>query len=99
LTPDARQVVQEAAQNALKGNATHIVATGHTDTVGADSYNLALSRRRATAVRAELVRDGVSANLISTSGVGENGLAVPTGQNVNEPRNRRVEITVQAPGV
>jgi outer membrane protein OmpA-like peptidoglycan-associated protein len=99
LTPDARQVVQQAAQNALQGNATQIVATGHTDTVGTDSYNLSLSRRRATTVRAELMRDGVSGNLISTSGVGESNLAVQTGQNVNEPRNRRVEITVQAPGM
>lgn len=99
LTPDARQVVQEAAQNALKGNSTQIVATGHTDTVGTAGYNLALSKRRATAVRAELIRDGVTGNLISTSGVGENDLAVQTGANVNEPRNRRVEITVQAPGM
>jgi OmpA-OmpF porin, OOP family len=50
-------------------------------------------------VRAELIRDGVSAGEISTSGVGENDPAVPTGQGVNEPRNRRVEITVQAPGM
>jgi outer membrane protein OmpA-like peptidoglycan-associated protein len=99
LTPDARQIVQQAAQNALQGNATQIVATGHTDTVGTDSYNLALSKRRATAVRAELIHDGVSGNLISTSGIGENDLAVQTGQNVNEPRNRRVEIMVQAPGM
>jgi OmpA-OmpF porin, OOP family len=99
LTPDARQVVQQAAQNVLKGNATQIVATGHTDTVGTDSYNLALSKRRAGAVRTELIHDGVAGNLISTSGVGENELAVQTGPNVNEPRNRRVEITVQAPGM
>lgn len=99
LTPDARQVVQQAAQNAMRGNATQIVATGHTDTVGAASYNLSLSKRRAAAVRAELMRDGVSGNLISTSGVGKNDLAVQTGPNVNEPRNRRVEITVQAPGM
>jgi OmpA-OmpF porin, OOP family len=99
LTPEARQVVREAAQNALQGRATHIVATGHTDTVGTASYNVALSRRRAAAVRAELIRDGVSAGEISTSGVGENDPAVPTGQGVNEPRNRRVEITVQAPGM
>jgi outer membrane protein OmpA-like peptidoglycan-associated protein len=99
LTPDARQVVQQAAQNALRGNATQIVATGHTDTVGTGSYNLALSRRRAGVVRAELIRDGLSGNLISTSGVGENDLAVQTGPNVNEPRNRRVEINVQAPGM
>jgi outer membrane protein OmpA-like peptidoglycan-associated protein len=99
LTPDARQVVQQAAQNALQGNATQIVATGHTDTVGSDSYNLALSKRRAGAVRTELIHDGVAGNLISTNGVGENDLAVQTGQNINEPRNRRVEITVQSAGM
>ena len=75
------------------------MATGHTDTVGTDSDNVALSKRRAGAVRTELSHDGVSGKLISTSGVGENDLAVPTAQNVNEPRNRRVEITVQAPGM
>jgi outer membrane protein OmpA-like peptidoglycan-associated protein len=99
LTPEARQVVQQAAQNAQQGNATHIVATGHTDTVGTDSYNLALSKRRAAAVRAELIRDGVAGNEIATAGVGETDLAVQTGPGVNEPRNRRVEITVQAPGM
>jgi len=99
LTPDARRVVHAAAQNALQGNARRIVATGHTDTVGTASYNLSLSRHRAAAVHAELVRDGVPGTLISTSGVGENDLAVQTGANVNEPRNRRVEIAVQAPGM
>jgi outer membrane protein OmpA-like peptidoglycan-associated protein len=99
LTPDARQVVQQAAQNALQGRATNIVATGHTDTVGTGSYNLVLSRRRATAVKTELVKDGVSANEIATSGVGMNDLAVATGAGVNEPRNRRVEVTVQGPGM
>lgn len=98
LTPDARQVVQQAAQNAQQGNATNIVATGHTDTVGTDSYNLALSKRRAAAVKAELVKDGIPAGEIATNGVGEHDLAVPTGANVNEPRNRRVEISVQQPG-
>ena len=98
LTSDARQVVQLAAQSALQGNATHIVATGHTDTVGTNAYNLALSKRRAAAVKAELIKDGVGANEIATDGVGEQGLAVPTADQVNEPRNRRVEITVEAPG-
>ena len=98
LTPDARQVVQQAAQSAIQGNATNIVATGHTDTVGTDSYNLVLSKRRAATVKAELVKDGVPAGEIATNGIGEQDLAVPTGDNVNEPRNRRVEITVQAPG-
>lgn len=98
LTPDARAVVDQAAQNAKSGNATRIVATGHTDTVGSARYNLALSIRRANAVKAALIADGVGASEIETSGVGKNDLAVPTADNVNEPRNRRVEIVIQAPG-
>ena len=55
--------------------------------------------RGAATVKAELVKDGVPANEIATNGVGEQDLAVPTADQVNEPRNRRVEITVQAPGM
>jgi OOP family OmpA-OmpF porin len=99
LTPDARAVVDQAAQNAKQGRATRIVATGHTDTVGRNGYNQQLSIRRANAVRAALIADGIAASDIETSGVGKNDLAVPTADNVNEPRNRRVEIIIQAPGM
>jgi outer membrane protein OmpA-like peptidoglycan-associated protein len=98
LTSDAKSIVQVAAQNARQSQVTRIVATGHTDTVGTGSYNLALSKRRAAAVKAELVRDGIAATDISTAGVGLEGLAVSTGPGVNEPRNRRVEIVIQTPG-
>jgi outer membrane protein OmpA-like peptidoglycan-associated protein len=98
LTSDAKAIVQVAAQNAKQSQVTRILATGHTDTVGTGSYNIALSKRRAAAVKAELVRDGISARDISTNGVGEEGLAVSTGEGVNEPRNRRVEIVIQTPG-
>jgi outer membrane protein OmpA-like peptidoglycan-associated protein len=99
LTPDARAVVNQAAQNAKQGQATRIIATGHTDTVGSARYNQALSVRRANAVRAALIEDGIAPNQIETRGVGKNELAVPTADNVNEPRNRRVEIIIQAPGM
>jgi outer membrane protein OmpA-like peptidoglycan-associated protein len=98
LTPEARATVQQAAANAQQGQATRIVATGHTDTVGTDGYNMKLSIRRANSVRAELIKDGIPGNEIATSGVGESDLAVPTPPGINEPRNRRVEIVVQAPG-
>jgi len=98
LTPDARAVVDEAARNAKQGNATRIVATGHTDTVGSNGYNERLSTRRADAVRAALIADGIPASEIETTGVGKNDLAVPTADNVNEPRNRRVEVVIQVPG-
>lgn len=99
LTPEARTIVQQAAASAREGNITHIAVTGHTDTTGTASYNQRLSERRAEAVKAELVRDGVPADEIVTRGVGEQQLAVPTADRVNEPRNRRVVIELQPPGV
>ena len=75
------------------GNA-RITATGHTDTTGPESYNMALSLRRANAVKNELVRQGVPADAIAVVGKGESQLLVPTGDNVREPQNRRVEIVI-----
>jgi len=68
---------------------------GHTDTVGAASYNQTLSERRAANVKTELVRLGVPSQIISTSGQGEKALFVPTADNVKEALNRRVEVTIQ----
>jgi OmpA-OmpF porin, OOP family len=95
LSQQALTTIQQAA-NAFKskGNA-RITATGHTDTSGPESYNMALSLRRANAVKDALVRDGVPAQAITVVGKGETGLLVQTGDNVREPQNRRVEIVIQ----
>ena len=85
---------QAAAAFKTKGSA-RITATGHTDTSGPESYNMALSLRRANAVKDALVREGVPATAISVVGRGEQGLLVQTGDGVREPQNRRVEIVVQ----
>ena len=87
-------IKQAAAAFKSKGNA-RITATGHTDTSGPESYNMALSLRRANAVKDALVREGVPAQAISVVGRGEQGLLVQTGDGVREPQNRRVEIVVQ----
>lgn len=66
---------------------------GHTDSVGDAAMNLALSERRAASVRDYLIqRHGVSASRLEAVGLGETRLLVPTGDGVNEPRNRRVQI-------
>jgi outer membrane protein OmpA-like peptidoglycan-associated protein len=85
---------QAAAAFKSKGNA-RITATGHTDTSGPESYNMALSLRRANAVKDALVREGVPAAAIAVIGRGEANPLVPTGDGVREPQNRRVEIVVQ----
>jgi len=95
LSAQALNTIKQAAQAyKSKGNA-RITATGHTDTTGSASYNMALSLRRANAVKDALVREGVPATAISVVGRGMEGLLVQTGPNVREPQNRRVEIVIQ----
>lgn len=98
LSSSARDVVQQAAAAARQAPMTRIAVTGHTDTVGTARYNQGLSDRRAAVVRKELIAEGVPADEIVASGVGESQLAVPTAQGVNEPRNRCVVIKEGGPG-
>jgi outer membrane protein OmpA-like peptidoglycan-associated protein len=67
---------------------------GYTDTVGAASFNQRLSEQRAQAVANYLISRGVSSARIRWMGFGETSLKVQTGDNVNEPLNRRVEIKI-----
>jgi OmpA-OmpF porin, OOP family len=95
LSQASLNVIKQASDAyKAKGNA-RITATGHTDTSGSEQYNMALSLRRANAVKDALVRNGVPASAIAVIGRGEQGLLVQTGDNVREPQNRRVEILVQ----
>jgi OOP family OmpA-OmpF porin len=95
LTPRAQQIIAEAAANSTKVKYTQIQVNGYTDTSGTPQYNQGLSIRRAQAVAAELVKDGVPKGAIAIQGFGETHLLVPTGPGVREPQNRRVEIIIR----
>jgi OmpA-OmpF porin, OOP family len=95
LTDRARQIVKEAADNSTRVQYTRIEVNGYTDTSGTHQYNQGLSLRRARAVQAELVHDGVPPNAINIQGFGDTNLLVPTGPGVREPQNRRVEIVIR----
>jgi len=92
LTARSEGIVHDAAAYSTHSQYTRIDVDGNTDTSGTPSYNQGLSERRARVVAAELVRDGVPQNAISMHAYGDTHLLVPTGPNVREPQNRRVEI-------
>ena len=93
LTPQAMDVVKEAANAAKSGNVANVKLVGHTDRSGSDSYNQALSLRRAKAVKSALVGQGVADGSISMEAKGESEPLVPTADGVREPQNRRVNIS------
>ena len=94
LSAQAMTTIQQAASAYKTRGGARITATGHTDTSGSETYNMALSLRRANAVKDALVKEGVPAAAITTVGRGEAGLLVKTADGVREPQNRRVEIVV-----
>ncbi len=94
LTPRATQIIAQAASDSKTQSTTTIDVNGYTDTSGTPVYNQGLSVRRAKAVAAQLVADGVPASEITAKGFGDTNLLVPTGANVREPQNRRVEIVL-----
>ena len=95
LSAQALATIKQAANAFKSKGSARITATGHTDTSGPENYNMALSLRRANAVKDALVRNGVPATAIAVIGRGEQGLLVPTPDGVREPQNRRVEIVIQ----
>lgn len=95
LTPDSRQILGRIVDELSSRPAPEIVVIGHTDRVGAVPYNDALSLRRAERVRDELVKVGVAPDRIRVEGRGEREPLVPTPDEVPEPRNRRVEISIR----
>jgi len=95
IRPDATPILKEAA-NILKDNAALKVAVeGHTDAKGSDDYNLKLSMRRATAVKAFLVQEGVAEGRLSTRGLGESQPVASNETDDGRAQNRRVELKVQ----
>ena len=72
-----------------------IMVVGHTDTVGDVEANDRLSSQRAERMKSFLIEIGIPGAQIQTAGRGERELLVPTADNTDEPRNRRVEISVR----
>jgi outer membrane protein OmpA-like peptidoglycan-associated protein len=82
----------EKAVQATQAKRVEIV--GHADRKGSSRFNLALSRRRAAAIKAALVRRGVPERVITVDAVGEDRPIVPTADGVAEAQNRFVTVMI-----
>jgi outer membrane protein OmpA-like peptidoglycan-associated protein len=95
LTSEAYSTVREIVNSAQATPTRRLAVEGHTDSVGNESYNLALSQRRADAVSKALKAKGVVASRLSTRGFGEAKPLAPNTTAVGRQRNRRVEVILE----
>jgi outer membrane protein OmpA-like peptidoglycan-associated protein len=72
-----------------------VLIEGHTDSVGKDDYNLALSQRRADAVKIWLMKQGVHSDRLVTSGKGESSPVSGNDSASGRQLNRRVEVIIE----
>lgn len=94
LKPGATNTLQKIAAQ-LKANANlKIQVEGHTDSVGSDASNMALSQKRADAVRDALVGSGIPAAAITSSGLGESAPVATNKTVAGRQQNRRVELVI-----
>ena len=95
FTDESKILVARLLEEMGRRPSPEITVVGHTDRVGSDQANDALSLQRAGRVRELLIQRGVAADRIIAAGRGERDLLVPTADGIDEPRNRRVEISVR----
>ena len=94
ISPGFRDLLDRVAGSLRQYPNSLIDVYGHTDTTGSATTNQRLSEQRAQAVANYLISQGVSSSRVGWMGFGETRLKVSTGDNVNEPLNRRVEIKI-----
>ena len=95
LTKESLAHIKEVVRTIRERAPADVSVVGHTDTMGTKRYNNRLSLKRARAVASLLSEKGVDPASLQITYHGEDNLLVPTGDQVPEPRNRRVEVTVR----
>lgn len=95
LTPAARALVDDILATVRQRTRPDVSIIGHTDTTGAASANVLLGLRRAELVRELLLGAGLAGDLVELASHGETNPVVATADNIDEAKNRRVEVTVR----
>jgi len=95
LKAEARDTLHEAAERVKKFAGASVLISGHTDNVGSDASNQALSERRARAVKAYFVdREGIATEALVTKGFGSTQPVADNATDAGRARNRRVDVVI-----
>ena len=96
LRPVAQDNLSELAESLEAYEDTRVLVVGHTDATGSDSYNQALSERRAASARTYLLRRGIAPDRVEALGRGESEPVSTNETEQGRQQNRRVEIGIFA---
>jgi outer membrane protein OmpA-like peptidoglycan-associated protein len=92
----AGENLKELAASLNRYPDSQLLIVGHTDNVGEDAYNQALSERRANSAAAYLAAQGVARTRLATSGKGEAEPVTTNDSEAGRQQNRRVEVAIFA---
>ena len=95
LTPESKALLTHILARALSRSALDMSVIGHTDTLGKADANQALALKRAEAMAMQLRQLGLQNAVMRVESHGERNLLISTPDEVAEPRNRRVEVTLR----
>ena len=94
IKPGAEDEIARIAAVLIKYPQTNISIEGHTDSKGAEEYNMDLSKNRAEAVKASLIGRGLTSSRLQTIGFGESKPVATNDTEAGRQQNRRVRIVI-----
>ena len=99
LRPVARERLAKIAGIVLANPDLHLIAEGHTDSVGTEAYNQQLSEQRAGSVRDYLVGQGIPSASVTSHGFGKTQPVASNDNAKGRQQNRRVELVVSGDAI
>ncbi len=97
LSSSFKPTLDKLASTMNQYDQTSVNIAGHTDSQGAASYNMGLSRDRAYSVANYLTARGVSASRVNVVAYGESRPIADNNTDYGRQQNRRVELTINSP--
>ncbi|MHA6491618.1 OmpA family protein [Pseudomonas borbori] len=95
LTRESEAAIEQVFSSIEQRGPSAVSVIGHTDTMSGERWNERLGLRRAETVADLLRKRGLKVLELQVASHGESNLLVATPDEVDEPRNRRVEISVR----